>query len=264
MRITLIFSLFSILNWVYANNEFTIPPPAGLDVVMDESVEIKWRCDDCGSVPVTLNLWQDKGDGGWAQEVLLSNVIDPGSYIWAPHTLEDLTKANGFHFNLVAGTLGFDSGAVFIRDALSTSSAPTSMSSSASSTTSTTSPSTSSHSSTTPSSSSSTSSIATTPSTSDPVPTNPSAGGSDDKATLKVGLGVGLGVGIPFILLVGGIIGYAVFRRSSRPPQYTPYETSFKHDAPTAQELPAATPVAEMGNDGLRHELPEQVSPKIK
>lgn len=57
---------------VYANNEFRQPPPAGMNASFHESFLVSWRCDDCGRTPISLSVYQDKKDGDWAKEVLLS------------------------------------------------------------------------------------------------------------------------------------------------------------------------------------------------
>lgn len=57
-----------------ANNEFLNPPPAGVDVTINSTVQVKWRCDDCGSTPIKLNLWQNREDGNWAFEGLLGMI----------------------------------------------------------------------------------------------------------------------------------------------------------------------------------------------
>jgi hypothetical protein len=56
---------------VNANNEFLVPPPAGVDVLLGSPLTVQWRCDDCGSDPMYLDVWQAKSDGGWAKEKLL-------------------------------------------------------------------------------------------------------------------------------------------------------------------------------------------------
>ncbi|KAF2119387.1 hypothetical protein BDV96DRAFT_642414 [Lophiotrema nucula] len=244
---------------VNANNEFIIPPPAGLDVTFNSPVIVEWRCDDCGSRDITLNLWQNKNDGNWAQETLLENVVDPGNYSWAPHTLDGLTTANGFHFNVVCEDLSFDSGAMFIRDEVSSSSA--SASSTASSIPSTQMPSTSptahpvTRSSTTSSISSEIRFSSTEPALSTSIlgPTNLSPVHNND--TLKVGLGVGLGIGIPFLLLIGGLVGYLIFRMHSRDRHNVAYEPTDGQEG-FSIHYGLKREAQELSGDTMRHELP--------
>lgn len=56
---------------VDANNEFLVPPPAGIDVILGSPLIVKWRCDDCGAHEIKLYIWQNKGDGSWAHNSLL-------------------------------------------------------------------------------------------------------------------------------------------------------------------------------------------------
>lgn len=71
MHCMLFLLLLYTLVSVNATNEFTNPPAAGVDVPLNAAVVVKWICDDCGSTNVTLNVFQNKGGGIWAKEVLL-------------------------------------------------------------------------------------------------------------------------------------------------------------------------------------------------
>jgi hypothetical protein len=186
---------------------------------------------------------------------------DPGAFTWIAHTYEDLPGRNGFHFTLYYKTedgVGgfFDSGALVMVDDDDPSVAST-MSGSSMSTPGTHTP--------TPSpftSSSSTASASTTPgaatsSSTNPAPADDSRGG--DKKTLEVGLGVGLGIGIPFLLLVGGLLGFMCFRRQGEsPPAEVPtYEQAgdvSRQDQKAAEVGAGLLP--ELNGDVLRHEMP--------
>ncbi|KAF2675846.1 hypothetical protein K458DRAFT_425158 [Lentithecium fluviatile CBS 122367] len=247
-----ILSLVCTLISVNANNEFLRPPPVGLDALIFSQVEVKWRCDDCGTSLISLNVWQNKGDGtdvDWAEETLLNDVSDPGSYNWTTHTLEGFPLSGRVHFQLVFGDRSISSAGLNLKNSLS-------------STTTTASTSPTPTSSTTSYSESSTTIFSTPAST--PLPSAAaSTSTSPRNDTLKVGLGVGLGIGIPFLLLVGGIAGYFAFRRRIKA-QDVMYEPATEKDVVTAhnadrQIAELSSVVAELGGDGWQHELPESV-----
>lgn len=81
---------------------------------------------------------------------------------------------------------------------------------------------------------------------------------------MAVGLGVGLGVGIPFLLLLGGLAGYLLFRRmqthGERSKSPEPKElTGSATGARGRQELDDAYAIyeaPEAKRDGTSHELP--------
>lgn len=60
MFITSLLYLACTLNIVNANNEFLVPPAAGIDVPISSQLIIKWKCDDCETTSIRLDIWQDK------------------------------------------------------------------------------------------------------------------------------------------------------------------------------------------------------------
>jgi hypothetical protein len=69
---TLLIPLFYIASSARAgNNEFLVPPPAGVNATPGENITIKWRCDDCGDAGIYLDVWQARGGGEWAKEKIL-------------------------------------------------------------------------------------------------------------------------------------------------------------------------------------------------
>jgi hypothetical protein len=56
---------------VYADNEFLVPPPAGVDVLLGSSLTVQWRCDDCYPDPIHLDVWQAMSDSVSLKEKLL-------------------------------------------------------------------------------------------------------------------------------------------------------------------------------------------------
>ena len=81
-----------------------------------------------------------------------------------------------------------------------------------------------------------------------------------------MGLGAGLGVGIPFLLLLGGLLGYIFFRRQSKKreivhaPEDKPVEVTYYGHHKIA-ELRGGLP-HELRGDAHPHEMPHGTDKK--
>jgi hypothetical protein len=63
--------LFVGLVLVNANNEFLNPPPDGINIPRNPPLIVRWRCDDCGTTPIFLHVFQDNGDTTWSFDTLI-------------------------------------------------------------------------------------------------------------------------------------------------------------------------------------------------
>jgi len=79
MRAAKLIWLLCLLASVNAdNNEFSVPPPGGMEVTMDQIVRVKWRCDDCAS-DIKLSILQTRDEppkGDWVRTNLLRKSVE--------------------------------------------------------------------------------------------------------------------------------------------------------------------------------------------
>jgi hypothetical protein len=121
---------------VHALNAFITPPTQGQDVLLGSQYIVSWLHDWGDAIPVTLTVFQSKNANStlWASVILVSNqTIAGNAAIWNAQTIDNLPITHGFHFQILRGIEtqngpnSMDSGAVFLRESLTSfSSAATS------------------------------------------------------------------------------------------------------------------------------------------